>query len=110
MLALGIASAFLENPLFFDDQYFFQPGNPENFFAEGWHLYPRWWVHETFAITYMWLEHQIYWLRLGNLLLHVLTAVVLGIFVYELLRDNLKNGVVSTSSKLIGFFVALLLS
>ncbi len=108
LLALGVASAFLANPLFFDDQYFFQPGNPEKYFADGWNLYPRWWVNQTFAITYIWLGHQVYWLRFGNLLLHFLTALVVGFFVYELLRDSLKSGVIATSSKLIGFFVALL--
>lgn len=108
LLALGVASAFLSNPLFFDDQYFFQPGSPEKFFADGWHLYPRWWVYETLSITYMWLGHQVYWLRLGNLLFHVLAAMVLGIFVCELLRDNLKTAVVSRYPQWVGFFSALL--
>lgn len=108
LLALGVASAFLNNPLFFDDQYFFQPGNPEKFFADGWGFYPRWWVHETLSITYMWLGRQVYWLRLGNLLLHVSTAVVLGVFICELLRDNLKGEVISKYSQWVGFFSALL--
>ncbi len=108
LLALGVASAFLSNPLFFDDQYFFQPGNPERFWADEWSIYPRWWVHKTFSITYVWLGHQVYWLRLGNLILHFLTAGVLGFFVREVLFNSQQSGASFRSSQRIGFFVALL--
>ena len=82
-----LASPFLSSPLFFDDHYFFQPGNPEFFFAEGVHFFPRWWVSETFAATYVLLGKEVFWLRLGNLLLHLATAITLMALLRNLLRD-----------------------
>lgn len=87
LAGLALCLPFLNSPLFFDDQYFFQPGVPEKFFVNGVHLYPRWWVHETFAVTYVLLGKKIFWLRLGNLLLHVATAIALMAFLSNLLRD-----------------------
>lgn len=77
----------MSNPLFFDDQYFFQPGVPEKFLADGLGLYPRLWVLETFAASYVLLSKEVFWLRFVNLILHFAVALVLVGFLRELLRD-----------------------
>lgn len=87
LVGLLICLPFMNNPLFFDDQYFFQPGNPEKMLAGGIHLYPRWWVYETLAATYVGLGTKLLWLRLGNLLFHLSVVLALSVLVRNLLRD-----------------------
>jgi tetratricopeptide (TPR) repeat protein len=88
---------FMNNPLFFDDNYFFQPGNPEKHFSEGWQIYPRWWVYETIAATYVFFGKGLFWLRLGNLVLHFSVVLVLARFTLVMLRD-LDNRINSSIS------------
>lgn len=76
---------FLNSPLFFDDQYFFVEGVAERFLEDGFKLYPRWWVHETLALTYVDFSHKVFWLRLGNTLLHFSVACALAVFIRDLL-------------------------
>lgn len=91
VVALGLvgllSASFLDNPLVFDDEYFFLQDAPQAFFSEGFALYPRWWVYESLAATFVWLGSDLLWLRLGNLALHIATALVLFGFVRQLLRD-----------------------
>lgn len=87
LVGLLVCLPFINNPLFFDDHYFFQPGNPESHLFEGGHFYPRWWVYETLAATYVFLGKGIIWLRLGNLALHFSVVLVLSKLSLVLLRD-----------------------
>lgn len=79
--------SFLSSPLVFDDEYFFLQGAPQVFFSNGFVLYPRWWVHESLAATFVILGSDLLWLRLGNLVLHIATALILFGFIRQLLRD-----------------------
>lgn len=86
-LFICLCLPFLNNPLFFDDQYFFSKGVPEKFLEDGFKLYTRWWVHETFALTYVELNQKIFWLRLGNTLLQFSVAATLAVFIRNLMSS-----------------------
>lgn len=99
---------FMSNPLFFDDQYFFQPGNPSKFLNDGVHIYPRWWVYETFAASYIFLGVKVFWLRFENLLLHFGVVLALGSLLRALLRDIDKRVGLSASVEWVVFFAVAL--
>jgi tetratricopeptide (TPR) repeat protein len=82
---------FLNSPLFFDDQYFFNEGFPEKFLSDGFKLYPRWWVYESLALTYVEFSHKVFWLRLENALLHFSVAWALAVFIRDLLLSMDKR-------------------
>lgn len=93
--ALGLVCllciSFLDNPLVFDDEYFFLLGAPQAFFSRGFALYPRWWVYESLAGTFVLMGSDLLWLRLGNLALHIFTALALFGFIRQLLLDLDKH-------------------
>jgi tetratricopeptide (TPR) repeat protein len=78
---------FLNNPLVFDDIYFFLAGNPEKFVAQGFQFASRWWVYYSFGLTIVHLGPELIWLRLGNLVVHGLTGLALYVLLYRLLSD-----------------------
>lgn len=84
---LALCWPFLENPLIFDDQNFFLPNNPEQIFFGGVQMVPRWWVLQSMAATFVLLGDGLFWLRLGNLVAHMGTALALYFFVQRLLLD-----------------------
>jgi protein O-mannosyl-transferase len=88
IIVITLCATFLGNPLVFDDNYFFMPGAPEKFFADGEHLLtPRWWVYETLAATFVLAGAELHWLRLGNLLVHMASALTLYFLIRRLLVD-----------------------
>jgi tetratricopeptide (TPR) repeat protein len=107
-LLLALCVPFFGNPLFFDDQYFFLAGAPEKFLVDGVHLSTRWWVYQTLAATFVFFDADIRWLRLGNLLAHMITAVVLYSLVRRLLLDLDKKANLGLSADVAAFLVAAL--
>ncbi len=85
LLVLNIP--FLDNPLFFDDQYFFLRDPPSQLLDAEFVLYPRSWVYRYFAIDLAVFDGDVRWLRLGNLVAHVGVSIVLFFFVKRLLSD-----------------------
>lgn len=85
--ALLLYSPFLENPLVFDDQYFFFTGRPEQFIAEGFQLRSRWLPLYTHAATYVFIGPELIWQRIPNMLLHAGTGAALYALLARLLRD-----------------------
>lgn len=85
--ALLLYIPFLENPLVFDDQYFFFTGRPEQFIADGMHLRPRWFPLYTHAASYVFIGPELIWQRIPNMLLHAGTGVALYALLARLLRD-----------------------
>lgn len=80
-----ICISFFENPLIFDDNYFFLKGAPEAYVDDGVRFSPRWWVYETLAVTFVYLGSGIAWQRVGNLFAHMSTVLVLYFFIRQLL-------------------------
>ncbi|MDH4561524.1 tetratricopeptide repeat protein [Pseudomonas sp. BN411] len=86
-ILLAIAWPFLDNPLVFDDHYFFVSVNFHGLMDGGVNVAPRVWVLKTLALSYSWAGGSIEWLRLSNLFLHFCTAIVLYFFAIRLLED-----------------------
>lgn len=97
LLLVALCVPFMNNPLVFDDMYFFMPGNPEKFLASGFHLWPRWWVEQTLALTFSYVGPEVVWFRIGNLAIHLGAAIALFFLVRRLLID-LDSGGSSTLS------------
>jgi hypothetical protein len=89
----GVCGRFLDNPIVFDDFFFFTTGVPEAFFAAGPRFATRWWVYETFAATVVFFGQELHWLRLGNLAAHLATAVALYFLIKRLASDLDTKGV-----------------
>jgi tetratricopeptide (TPR) repeat protein len=89
--ALVLYIPFLDNPLVFDDLYFFLPGNPEHYFAQGLQLTPRWLSYFLHSSTFVLIGSEVHWQRLGNLFLLILTGYALYGFVLNILTDTLRE-------------------
>ncbi|MGA7750761.1 MAG: tetratricopeptide repeat protein [Gallionella sp.] len=100
-------------PFVFDDIDFF--GNPE-FIAKYGHAYfsldLRWLSYATFSWTASWFGPDIFWLRLGNVMLHAANAIALFFLLQRLFQVTLANSTESidepASSVWFAFFGALI--
>lgn len=108
LAGLLLCFPFMNNPLFFDDHNFFFTGNPEALLSGGATLYPRVWVYETLAITYVELGGKLLWLRLGNLLVHLGVVLALAVLVRNLLRDIDRRKGLPISAEVAAVLVAAL--
>lgn len=91
LAALLLYLPFLDNPLVFDDLYFFLPGNPEHYVAQGFQLTPRWLSYFSHGLTFVWVGPEVRWQRLGNLGVLVSTGLALYGFVLAILTDTLRE-------------------
>lgn len=93
ILAVGLLYGnFLKNPLVFDDDEFL--GNTDalrQFGGELFHFSRRWFSLASFGWTYNLFGLDLFWMRLGNLLLHAANAVVLFVFLRVLFDSVLAN-------------------
>lgn len=83
----GLYSFFLYSPLVFDDVYLFLAGEPEKYLDRGLQLSPRWIPYVTLVLTYVHLGPELIWLRLGNVILHILVGLALFIFMRRMILD-----------------------
>jgi len=86
-LLLILCFSFLSNPLVFDDEPFFREGWPAAILSMGFRFTPRFWVYDSLAASVVYLSDKIVWLRVGNLIFHGCTALVLFGFVRQLLNS-----------------------
>lgn len=111
LVLLSLCVKFLNNPLIFDDEYFFSLGAPEQYFAEGFQLFPRWWVYQTMAATFVYLGSDMLWLRLGNLLAHMGAVFSFYLLARRILidLDNKRISIISpdTTALLAAVFFAV---
>ena len=103
---------FLRNPLVFDDEPWFE--NVADIYAQlSTNFGLRWFSYASIAWTWSIAGLDLFWLRLGNLLLHAANAVVLFIFLrqlFECVAGEQKPPAVpdALSSAWLAFFGALL--
>lgn len=83
----GLYGWFIDNPLVFDDIYFFQLGNPEKVAAAGFSLKPRWLSDYSLALIFQHFGSAIAWQRAINLLIHAATCTSLFFLCRMLLID-----------------------
>lgn len=77
---------FLHNPPIFDDENFFSGNN-----APLWGLTPfaftaRWFPYFSLGFTYVQVGSEMFWFRVGNLILHIATSVALYFFLLRVWR------------------------
>ncbi len=83
---------YIDNPLVFDDLYFFLPGNPERYVEEGFKLRARWLSYYSHALTFVWFGDAVRWQRLGNLAINAGCGLLLYGFILRLLEDLASTG------------------
>ncbi|KIH81439.1 tetratricopeptide repeat protein [Pseudomonas batumici] len=99
---------FLNNPLIFDDESFFGEGALAALLSKGLSLTPRLWVYDSIAANFVYLSDKIIWLRVGNLILHGCTALVLFGFVRQLLNSLERRASFFLNTDTSAFIVAFL--
>ena len=89
VVSIGLLyGAYIRNPIFFDDIYFFIA--PDSYFhwsSDRW-LDRRWITTETLELTYRLWNLEVPAYRIGSLVIHILTSVSLMLFVRDLLRHS----------------------
>ncbi len=95
LLLLAVVALYagsLSSPLVFDDFAFFTtPDILSQYGRTFFSLEPRWLSYTTLARTVNWLGFDIFWLRLGNVLLHAANAVALFLFLKRLFQVTLAH-------------------
>lgn len=113
LAVFALYSGSLHAPLVFDDLDFFE--NP-NKIAKYGHFYfgfdLRWLTNATFSWTLNWFGLDIFWLRLGNVILHAANAITLFFLLRRLfqasLADEADSFAKAPSLTWLAFFGALL--
>ncbi len=83
---------FLGNPLVFDDKTFFQSEEFSYYLNTLYSFKLRWFPYATFLWTREIFGDAMIWLRLGNLLLHLLTTATLFFFLRRLFELVIPHG------------------
>lgn len=111
----ALYGGFLKNPIVFDDVDFLDNADTlRQFGSTFFHFNLRWLPYSSFGWTYNLFGLDVFWMRLGNLLLHAANAIVLFIFLRVLFNELLVNraaAVVSPhvlSGTWLAFFAALI--
>lgn len=81
----------LSYPLVFDDLPFFVNSLLKQLGSSSFHLDLRWFPYASFGWTYDLVGRDWFWYRLGNVVLHSITTILLYIFFSRLLNAVLPN-------------------
>jgi len=96
---LALYAGSLHSPFAFDDRDFFE--GPEALAKSGLTYFNfdfRWLPYSTFKLTIKWFGVDVFWLRLGNILLHASNAIALFFLLRRLFQVTLVNIKVSHAS------------
>ena len=113
LAVLALYAGSLHAPLVFDDREFFlNSGTVAKYSHKYFSFDLRWLSYATFSWTADWFGLDIFWLRLGNVILHAANAIALffllrRLFHVTLASDDIADGVPS-SLAWFAFFGALL--
>ncbi|OGB23138.1 MAG: hypothetical protein A3I66_09040 [Burkholderiales bacterium RIFCSPLOWO2_02_FULL_57_36] len=86
LIVSAIYGQFLWNPIVFDDKNFFDHGSHSKYLESIFKVEFRWLPYASLEWTRVFLGDEIIWYRLGNLALHVLTSVMLFLFLNRLFQ------------------------
>jgi len=92
LIVLALYAGSLHAPFVFDDRDFFE--SPEILAKYGRTYFSfdlRWLSYATFSWTVNWFGLDVFWLRLGNVLLHAANAVTLFFLLRRLFQVTLVN-------------------
>jgi hypothetical protein len=92
LAVIALYAGSLSAPLVFDDGGFFDdPANIAKYNHTYFSLDLRWLPYASLARTVNWLGFDIFWLRLGNVLLHAANAIALFFLLRRLFQVTLTN-------------------
>jgi len=92
LVVLALYAKSLHAPLVFDDLDFFE--NPVTISKYGHRYFSfdlRWLSYATFSWTVSWFGLHVFWLRLGNVLLHAANAIALFFLLRRLFQATLTS-------------------
>ncbi|MDO8414189.1 MAG: glycosyltransferase family 39 protein, partial [Gallionellaceae bacterium] len=112
MATIMLYGNFLSSQLVFDDVYYFRIRYPE-FLKFSVNLDLRWLPYATFEWTRVLAGNGVFWLRIGNLALHIANIFLLflllrSLFAAALVRESAPPTVRVLSSSWLAFFGALI--
>ncbi|MGZ4995604.1 MAG: hypothetical protein ACXV79_15735 [Methylobacter sp.] len=91
--AIVLYGQFFWSPIVFDDIYFFDGSVHEQYLGKLFSFDLRWLPYATFEWTHALFGLDLIWFRLGNLALHLVTTVILFLFLRRLFERILHvNG------------------
>lgn len=92
LAVLALYAGSLHAPFVFDDiAYFSEPENITKYSHKFFSFDLRWLSYGTFSWTANWFGLDIFWLRLGNLILHAANAIALFFLLQRLFQATLAN-------------------
>jgi len=92
LAVIALYAGSLSAPLVFDDGSFFDdPSNIAKYSQTYFSMDLRWLPYASLARTVNWLGFDIFWLRLGNVLLHAANAITLFFLLRRLFQVTLAN-------------------
>lgn len=89
LAVLVLYGGFLNNPYVYDDFQFFGKRHPE-YLQKVVSFSTRWFPYASFEWTRQWFGESMFWLRMGNLLLHMTNGFLLYFFLRQLFVASLK--------------------
>ena len=113
LVVIALYAESLSAPFVFDDFAFFSsPDNLTKYSNSSFSFSLRWLPYTSLVQTTHWLGVDVFWLRLGNVLLHALNAITLFFLLRQLFRVTLGNvessNTISASLSWFAFFAALI--
>jgi hypothetical protein len=94
VVAFCLYGGYLNSPYVYDDFNFFDVRHPE-YLQQGFRFVTRWLPYASFEWTRNWAGENMFWLRIGNLLLHAVNGCLLYYFLQSLFAANSKYEVKS---------------
>jgi tetratricopeptide (TPR) repeat protein len=92
LAVLALYAGSQSAPLIFDDGSFFDdPANIEKYSHTYFSFDLRWLSYATISWTVNWFGPDIFWLRLGNVMLHAANAIALFFFLRRLFQTTLVS-------------------
>ncbi len=98
---------FLWSPLVFDDYNFFDGKIVQRYGESMFNFDLRWFAYASLGWTYKLFGPLLIWFRMGNMLLHFATALVLFFFLRRLFIIVLKDETSGISCDWLAFFAAI---
>lgn len=92
LVVLALYAGSMYSPFVFDDFTFFASAENYSRFGHAYFsLISRWIPYSSLMWTVNWLGLDVFWLRLGNVLLHAANSIVLYFFLRRLFQATLAN-------------------
>lgn len=101
---------FFNNPIMFDDNYFFNGAVHDQLLNKYFDFSLRWLPYATFEWTRVAFGNDVIWLHLGNSIIHACNGIMLYILLKYIFKEVIKSEVKGLSLENTAFFASLIFS